>query len=43
MEINGLVQWLFKWWLILSGVFWSVVGILYFTVLYWLRVPKPMK
>jgi H+/Cl- antiporter ClcA len=44
MEINSLVQWLFKWWLILSGAFWGLVGALYFTVVYLLhRIPKEMK
>jgi len=29
MEITGLIQWLFKWWLISSTVFWGLVGSIY--------------
>jgi hypothetical protein len=35
MEINGLVQWLFKWWLILSGVFWGVILSIYLALYVW--------
>ena len=34
MEINGLIQWLFKWWLIASTVFWCLVGSVYFILQY---------
>lgn len=34
MEINGVVEWLFKWWLITSAVLWGFVGVLYCTVYY---------
>lgn len=29
MEINGVIQWLLKWWIIVSAVFWGLIGTLY--------------
>lgn len=41
MEINGIVLWLLKWWLILSGIFWALVATLYFLAYYFAHHRAP--
>jgi hypothetical protein len=33
--MNGLIHWLFKWWLITSTVFWGLIGTLYLILRIW--------
>jgi hypothetical protein len=34
MDIDGVIQWLFKWWVILSAVFWGFIGTVYCILVY---------